>query len=114
MTIKITKDDIFVAELEMKRLRRKAADARNLFRILETLRALGEIELEKYSKDAQRLVPPHKRRVAAMRRSGELDEAKAKREAILAEKDRHGLVILPVVSRDGGLLDRAKTVRRSK
>ncbi len=87
MTIKVSKDDVFIAELEMKRLSKKLADARLVYRELNGSRHV-ELRLEKAPERLQKLLPQHFRKVAAMRKSGELDEAKAAREDWVAARRR--------------------------
>ena len=87
MTIKITKDDILIAELELKRLSKQVADARFVFRFCTAMRHV-ETELDDLDDRARKLLPAHFRKVAAMRKSGELDEAKAAREDWVAARRR--------------------------
>jgi hypothetical protein len=87
MTLKITKDDILIAELEMKRLNKKAADARFVYRFCRTMRHVAT-KLDDLDDRGQKLVPAHLRKVAAMRKSGELDEAKAKHQEWLDARHR--------------------------
>ncbi|MBI5320886.1 hypothetical protein [Bradyrhizobium sp.] len=91
MKIKFNRDDVFVAELQVKRLARKLANARQLYREINGNRNV-ELVWEHIPQRLQKLFTAHFDRVAAMSESGELDEAKAKRDAVLAEKDRHSLL----------------------